>query len=176
MLSHHVLYLVLSIVYFTVCQSTIRIGIIDDNINSKETIKIKVPNRTFCSQTNFYLQLYWINTSNSLPNLFNKLEAERSLTSIYITRTTKLSTQLIQDFCEIYRIPFINMKSFGTKSMLCSLTRSVFKVMKNLLFEFDFSCVFQIVCSRIFLYAEHPSRFIILSEIQSSPSCNLYLR
>ncbi|UJR28098.1 hypothetical protein I4U23_009353 [Adineta vaga] len=124
MLSHHILYLIFSLVYFTTCQSTIRIGIIDDNMNSKEITRIKIPNRTFCSQTNSYLQLYWINTSKSLPNLLNKLESDKFLTNIYITRTTKLSTQLIQDFCEINHIPFINMKSFGSKTMLCSLTAS----------------------------------------------------
>ncbi|CAF0746219.1 unnamed protein product [Adineta steineri] len=124
MLSHHILYLFLSIVYFTNCQSIIRIGIIDDNVNPKEFVNIKIPNKNFCGRKDLNLQLYWINTSNSLSYLINKLEFEQNFTNIYITRTAKFSTQLIQDFCEINQIPFINMKAHGSKTMLCSLTKS----------------------------------------------------
>src|SRR5689334_14549771 len=99
MLSYYVLYLFFSMIYFTYCQSTIRIGIIDDNDNPKGFVRINVPNVTFCGHENLYLQLYWINTSISLFNLINQLEFEQSLTNIYLTNTMNFYTKLIQDFC-----------------------------------------------------------------------------
>jgi hypothetical protein len=125
MLSHHLLHLFFPIIYFTYCQSTIRIGIIDDSANSKEFVNLNVPNITFCGRKNLNLELYWINTSNSLSNLLNKLEFEQNFTNIYLTRTTKFSTQLIRDFCEMNHIPFINMKSYGSTTTICSLSTFV---------------------------------------------------
>ncbi len=122
MLSLHILYLFFSIIY---CQSTIRIGIIDDNDNSKEFVNINVPNVTFCGQKGLNLQLYWINTSNSFSNLLNKLEFEQNFTNIYLTRTETFYTKLIQDFCQTNHIPFINMRSYESKTMLCSITTFV---------------------------------------------------
>lgn len=122
MLSLYILYLFFAIIY---CQSTIRIGIIDDN-NSKESIDINLPNITFCNQKGLNLQLYWINTFNSLPNLLNKLELEVNLTNIYLTYTDQYSTKLIENFCQINHIPFFNMKSNENNIILCSLISFVF--------------------------------------------------
>jgi hypothetical protein len=125
MLSLRVLYLLSLIIYSTYCQSTIRIGIIDDNDDRKEFVDINISNLTFCGQKELNLQLHWMNTSNSLPNLFNKLELKQNLTNIYLTHTGKFSTKLIQDFCQTNHIPFINMKSYEDKIMLCSITTYV---------------------------------------------------
>ncbi len=125
MLSLRVLYLLSLIIHSTYCQSTIRIGIIDDNDDPKEFMDINISNVTFCGQKDLNLQLHWMNTSNSLPNLFNKLELKQNLTNIYLTHTGKFSTKLIQDFCQTNHIPFINMKSYEDKIMLCSITTCV---------------------------------------------------
>ncbi|CAF0775474.1 unnamed protein product [Rotaria sordida] len=122
MLSDHVFYLFLLIIYFSHGQSTIRIRIIDDNYNYTDFVNIKVPNVTFCGRKGLNLQLHWLNTLDSLPNLINILEFEQNLTDIYLTRTVQSHTNLIRDFCQINHIPFINMKSYGSKTMICSTT------------------------------------------------------
>jgi hypothetical protein len=119
------MYLLFLIICSTYCQSTIRIGIIDDNENPKGLVNIKIPNVTFCGQRGLNLQLHWINTSDSLPNLINKLESKVNFTNIYLTRTIKFYTKLIEDFCQTYDIPFINMDSYETKTMICSITTFV---------------------------------------------------
>ncbi|CAF3366348.1 unnamed protein product [Rotaria sp. Silwood1] len=124
MLSHHIFYLFLSIINFSNGQSTIRIGIIDDNYDHTDFINIKVPNVTFCGRKGLNLQLHWLNTLDSLPNLINTLEYEQNFTNIYLTRTINFYTNLIRDFCQTNHIPFINMKSYGSKTMTCSTTTS----------------------------------------------------
>ncbi|CAF4603537.1 unnamed protein product, partial [Rotaria sp. Silwood2] len=113
MLSHHIFHLFLSIIYFSNGQSTIRIGIIDNNYDHTDFVNIKVPNVTFCGRKGLNLQLHWLNTLDSLPNLINTLELEQNLTDIYLTRTIKSHTNIVRDFCQINHIPFINMKSYG---------------------------------------------------------------
>ncbi len=125
MLSLHVWYLFLSIIYSTYCQSTIRIGIIDDNDNPKRFVNINVSNVSFCGQKDLNLQLHWINTSNSLSNLLNQLEFEENFTNIYLTYTEKSYTKLIRDFCQTNSIPFINMRSYESNTILCSITTFV---------------------------------------------------
>jgi hypothetical protein len=118
--------LIFSLIYSTYCQSLIHIGIIDENDNSNGLVHINVSNITFCGKRDLNFQLHWINTFNSLPNLLNKLESEDNQTNIYLTYTEQFSTKLIQDFCQINHIPFINLKSDENKSNLCSLTSFVF--------------------------------------------------
>ena len=125
MLSSRFYCLIFLIIYFTYCQSTIRIGIIDDNENPKGFVNLNVPNLTFCNQKDLNLQLYWINTSNSFSNLLTKLEGEQNSTHIYITHTKHFYSKLIEDFSQIHHIPFINMKSYENKTTLCSLTTFV---------------------------------------------------
>lgn len=122
MLSARVRYLLLAIVssLLPACRANVRIGIVDDVAASKQPVKIKLPNRTLCGQSNFHLQLHWLDAAHSLPHLLNRLESDKELTHVYIARTTKFSTQLIRDFCEMNRIPFVNMQSYGSKTMLCS--------------------------------------------------------
>lgn len=118
MLFHNIFYPVLSLIYFTYCQSIIRIGIIDDNDTPKGIININIPNITFCGEKYLNLQLYWINTSNSLSNLLNTLESEQNFTNIYLSNTINIHTKLIQDFCQVNHIPFINMKSYESKTRI----------------------------------------------------------
>ena len=118
MLFHNIFYLVSSLIYFTYCQSIIRIGIIDDNDNHKGIINIKIPNITYCAEKYLNLQLYWINTSNSLSNLLSTLESEQNFTNIYLSNTINIHTKLIQDFCQVNYIPFIDMKSYESKTMI----------------------------------------------------------
>jgi len=125
MLSLNVLGICFSIIYFTYCQSTIRIGIIDDNDNPSRFVNINVSNVTFCGEKSLNLQLHWINTSNSLSNLLNKLEFEQNFTNIYLTHTGKFYTKLIRDFCQTNHIPFINIKFDESKTILCSITTFV---------------------------------------------------
>jgi hypothetical protein len=121
------LHLISLLIFSTYCQSIIRVGIIDDNDNPKGLVHINVPNITFCDRQGFNLQLHWINTLNSLPNLLNKLELDdENQTKIYLTYTEQFSTKLIRDFCQKNHIPFFNIKSDENKTILCSLTSFVF--------------------------------------------------
>lgn len=126
MVSDHILYLFFIIIYSTYCQSLIRIGIIDDNDNPRRIVNINLSNITFCGGKDLHLQLHWINTSNSLSTLFNQLEFKQNFTNIYLTHTSNFYTKLIRDFSQTNHIPFINLKSDESKTILCSLTTFVF--------------------------------------------------
>jgi hypothetical protein len=102
------------LLFFTFSQSTIYIGIIDDNDYPKGILTIPISNITFCNQKGLILLIQWINSSNSLPNLINRLESRENQTNIYITHKAKFSTKLIEDFCKTNRIPFITMSSYGS--------------------------------------------------------------
>jgi hypothetical protein len=103
-----------TIFFFTYSQSTIYIGIVDDNDYPKGILTIPIPNATFCNHHGLILLIQWINSSNSLPNLLDRLELRANQTNIYLTQKTKYTTKLIQDFCQTYRIPFVTMASYGS--------------------------------------------------------------
>jgi len=112
------LYHLLLVFTFTYSQSTIYIGILDDNDYPKGILDIIIPNITFCNNQGLKLQIQWINSSNSLANLIDGLELRKNQTNIYLARTQKFSTKLIQDFCQAYQIPFINMHSYESLSTM----------------------------------------------------------
>jgi hypothetical protein len=140
MLFHHILYFIFLIIYLTYCQSTIRIGIIDDHDNPKGIININLPNLTFCGEKRLNLQLYWINISTSIANLLTKLEFEQNSTNIYLIHANKFYTKLLQDFCRINHKLFINMQSYESKTMINPFPMFViflFQSISNLRYSLD---------------------------------------
>jgi hypothetical protein len=106
------LLLLFTFISFTHTQSTVYIGIVDDNDYPNGILNLVIPNITFCNQHNLRLQIQWINSSSSLSDLIDGLELRKNQMNIYLTRTMKFSTKLIQDFCQTYRIPFISMHTY----------------------------------------------------------------
>ena len=111
MFSYKHLLLLLSFISFISTQSTIYVRIIDDNNYPQGILTVLLPNLTVCNDKSLRLQIQWINTSNSLSDLIDGLEIEDKQRHVYLTRTTKSSTRLIQDFCQTYRIPFLTIHS-----------------------------------------------------------------
>ncbi|CAF1245495.1 unnamed protein product [Rotaria sordida] len=103
-----------AMMFLTYSQSTINIAIIDDIDYPTGFLNIVIPNVTFCNHHGLILRTHWINSSYSLIDLIDKLESQENQTNIYLTRTTKFSTKLVQDFCQTYRIPFVSMRSYGS--------------------------------------------------------------
>ena len=97
-------------------QSTVYIGVVDDNDYPQGILNLFLTNITFCRQHNLQLQIQWINSSSSLTDLIDKLEQHRNQMNIYLTHTTKFSTKLIEDFSQTHRIPFINMYTYEEPS------------------------------------------------------------
>jgi hypothetical protein len=110
--SNHHLLLFLTIISFVSSQSTVHIGILDDNDYPKGLLNIIIPNVTVCQHRGLILQIQWINSSNSLADLIDGLELRKNQTNFYLTRTAKFSTKLIQDYCQTYGIPFISMHPY----------------------------------------------------------------
>ncbi|CAF2405670.1 unnamed protein product [Rotaria sp. Silwood2] len=108
------LLLFFAIFFFTYSQSLINIAIIDGNHYPTGFLNIVIPNVTFCNHYGLILRTQWINSSYSLTDLIDHLESQKNQTNIYLSRASKLSTKLVQDFCQTYRIPFISMRSFGS--------------------------------------------------------------
>jgi len=106
----------LTIVY---SQSTIYIRIVDDNDYPKGILNIVIPNITFCNHLGLRLQIQWVNVSNSLSDLIDRLELEENQTNIYLARSTKFSAKLIQDFCQTNRIPFVSMHAYESSRTRC---------------------------------------------------------
>ncbi|CAF1156157.1 unnamed protein product [Adineta steineri] len=123
MLLYYVLLHFFTIIFFTYSQSTISIGIIDDNDSPKGILNIAIPNITFCNHHGLILQIRWINSLNSLLDLLNELEERANHTHIYVAHKDQFSTKLIQGFCQTYRIPCVSMNSQGIITTT-SLTRS----------------------------------------------------
>lgn len=105
------LLLLLSFISFISTQSTIYVRILDDNDYPQGILTVLLPNLTVCNDQSLRLQIQWINTSTSLSDLIDRLEIDDKQRRVFLTRTTKLSTRLIQDFCETYRIPFLTIHS-----------------------------------------------------------------
>ena len=112
---HQHFFLILTIIFCTHSQSTVYIGIVDDNDYPKGILNIAMSNVTICHRRGLMLQLQWMNSSSSLVDLADELEVRKNQIHIYIARTTTLSSKLIQDFCQIYQIPFINVNSYETQ-------------------------------------------------------------
>lgn len=123
------LYHLLLFFTLTYSQSTIYIGILDDNDYPQGILNIVIPNITFCNSYGLKLEIQWINSSNSLADLIDKLELQQNQTNIYLERTQTFSTKLIQDFCQMHRIPFISMHSYKTLPITF-----VFKIFKRIFF------------------------------------------
>ncbi|CAF0977628.1 unnamed protein product [Rotaria sp. Silwood1] len=100
--------------FFTYSQTPINIAIIDDNHYPTGFLNIVIPNVTFCNYYGLILRTQWINSPYSLTDLIDQLESQVNQTNIYLSRTSKFSTKLVQDFCQTYRIPFVSMHSFGS--------------------------------------------------------------
>ena len=100
-----------SMILFT--QSTIYIGIIHNNNYPGENFNIFIPNIIYCNRSGLKLQTQWIDSSNPLSNLIDKLELNQNSTTIYLALENEFSTKLVKDFCETYRIPFVSMYSYG---------------------------------------------------------------
>lgn len=108
-------HLLLNLIFisFIYTQSTVYIGIVDDDDDyPKGILNLVLPNITFCNQHYLQLQIQWINSSNSLYNLIDELELHQNQMNIYLTHRMKFSTKLIQDFCQTYHIPFISMHTY----------------------------------------------------------------
>jgi hypothetical protein len=112
------LYHLLLFFTLTYSQSTIYIGILDDNDYPKGILNLVIPNITFCNNYGLKLGIQWINSSNSLADIIDGLELRENRTNIYLSRTEKFSTKLIQDFCQTHRIPFISMHSYESFSTM----------------------------------------------------------
>lgn len=141
MLLDSIFYVFFSFIYSIYCQSIIRIGIIDDNNydNPKGFVNINITNISFCGERDLYLQLYWIKPSNSLSDFYNQLELKQNFIHTYLTYTNKFYTKLIEDYSRLNHIPFIDIKSTESKTILCSLTTFVFICnKKNNLYKFFF--------------------------------------
>lgn len=106
-------------------QSKVRIAIMDDMTYSRHPINLQIPNITFCGRDELQLQLSWMNTTDSLISLFDRLQADQNPTDIYLTRTSRLPTELIQDFCQLSRRPFVNMQPSANEINLCLTTAYV---------------------------------------------------
>ncbi|UJR21339.1 hypothetical protein I4U23_024433 [Adineta vaga] len=131
MFSYQLLMIFSTMVLFTSSQSTISIGIIDDNDSPRGVLNIAIPNITFCYHQGLILQIRWINPWKSLLNLLNELEVRANQTHIYLARMDHFSTKLIQGFCQTYRLPLVIMNSQGIITTP-SFTQTYF-VMPNIL-------------------------------------------
>ena len=102
----------LPLISFVYTQSTIYVRIVDDNDYPQGILTVLLPNLTFCNATRLQLQIQWINTSTSLADLLlNGFDFDDQRKHVYLTRTSKLSSRLIQDFCRTYHIPFLTIHS-----------------------------------------------------------------
>ncbi|CAF3438343.1 unnamed protein product [Rotaria socialis] len=90
------------------------VAIIDDNDYPTGILDIGIPNVTACDRQGLILRTRWINSSHSLTNVMDQLEFDKHQTNIYLARTNKFSTKLVQDFCQTYHKPFISMRSYGS--------------------------------------------------------------
>ena len=111
---------------FIDAQSKVRIAIMDDMTYSQYPINLQIPNITFCGRDELQLELSWVNTTDSLISLFDRLQSDHNPTDIYLTRTSRLATELIQDFCQLSRRPFVNMQPSANEINLCLTTTYVF--------------------------------------------------
>ncbi|CAF3809797.1 unnamed protein product [Rotaria magnacalcarata] len=102
------------LISFTYSQTIINVAIIDDNDYPTGVLDIAIPNVTVCDRQGLILRIRWINSSHSLTNVMDQLEFDKHQTNIYLARTNKFSTKLVQDFCQTYHKPFISMRSYGS--------------------------------------------------------------
>ena len=105
----------------------VRLGIIDDHDYPQRILNIDIPNTTFCEQHGIQLQIFWINSSHSVSDLVESMETRDNVTHIYLARAAKFSTNLIQDFCQTHRIPFITMRSLTNQIMSVVRVRRLFQ-------------------------------------------------
>ncbi|CAF0723950.1 unnamed protein product [Adineta ricciae] len=113
MVFSRVLMIFSTFIVITSSQSTISIGVIDENDSPQGILNIAVPNTTFCYHQGLILQIRWINPRKSLLNLLNELDVRANQTHIYLAHMDHFSTKLIEGFCQTYRLPFVIMNSQG---------------------------------------------------------------
>lgn len=99
-------------------QRTVHIGIIDDFIYRDSIDDFSMFNVTVCDENSLNFEFHWIDPSTPTISLFDQFNDQEDQIDVYLIRTEKLRSDLIENYCQTTSRFCLNLQTTD----LCSKT------------------------------------------------------